>query len=105
MREPEIRNPKPEVRKHTEAHRSADTLVGFRARMMGWFARVARSVLAIIGRTRMSALRFWEFDVAAPAPFRKYRVAPRMGTNTVRQRLLLGLHTHAALTATKTGMA
>jgi len=37
--------------------------------------------------------------------FQKYRVAPRLGTNTVRQRLLLGLHTRAALAATETGMA
>jgi hypothetical protein len=37
--------------------------------------------------------------------FRKYRVAPRLGTNTVRRRLLHGLHAHRALAATKAGTA
>ncbi len=37
--------------------------------------------------------------------FRKYRVAPRLGTNAVRQRLLRDIHAHAGLTMTETGMA
>ena len=37
--------------------------------------------------------------------FQKYRVAPRLGTNAVQQRLLLGIHTHVRLTATQTEMA
>ena len=37
--------------------------------------------------------------------FRKYRVAPRLGTDVVRQRLLHGIYAHARLTATETGLA
>jgi hypothetical protein len=37
--------------------------------------------------------------------FRKYRVAPRLGTNTVRRRLLLGLHANEPFTATETSLA
>lgn len=40
---------------------------------------------------------------AHPFHFRKYRVAPRLGTNAVRQRLLRNLHQHALLT--ETGLA
>jgi hypothetical protein len=36
--------------------------------------------------------------------FQKYHVAPRLGTDTVRRRLLLGLSTHATLAATETRM-
>jgi hypothetical protein len=36
--------------------------------------------------------------------FQKYRVAPRLGTLTVRRRLLLGLHQHAPLSATRTAL-
>jgi len=42
---------------------------------------------------------------ANPIHFRKYRVAPRLGTDLVRRRLLRGLHARATLTATQTGMA
>jgi hypothetical protein len=34
--------------------------------------------------------------------FRKYRVAPRLGTLTVQRRLLFGLNQHAPLSATRT---
>lgn len=37
--------------------------------------------------------------------FQKYRVAPRLGTDTVRRRLLRGLHEQTTLTATETGCA
>ena len=37
--------------------------------------------------------------------YRKYRVAPWLGTNTVRLRLLSGLKASAALTATRTHVA
>ena len=40
----------------------------------------------------------------APHRFQKYRVAPRLGTNAVRQRLLLGLNAHAPFTATETAV-
>ena len=37
--------------------------------------------------------------------FEKYRVAPRLGTDTVRQRLLFRLHQHTPFSATETGLA
>jgi hypothetical protein len=37
--------------------------------------------------------------------FHKYRVAPRLRTDTVRRRLLLGLHAHAPFTPTESGLA
>jgi hypothetical protein len=36
--------------------------------------------------------------------FRKYRVAPRLGTELVRRRVLLGLQGHARPTATETAL-
>ena len=36
--------------------------------------------------------------------FEKYRVAPRLGTNTVRQRLLRGIQAHTRVAATETAM-
>lgn len=60
-------------------------------------------------RLRERWRRFWCAAAQAAPPgriiYRKYRVAPRLGTNAVRQRLLLGLHQHAHLTATETGLA
>ena len=37
--------------------------------------------------------------------FQKYRVAPRLGTDSVRRRLLSKLHQHAPFSATETGLA
>lgn len=37
--------------------------------------------------------------------FRKYRVAPRLGTDTVRRRLLLQLRGQTSLAITETGVA
>ena len=37
--------------------------------------------------------------------FQKYRVAPRLGTDTVRRRLLFRLDQNAPLAATETGLA
>ena len=105
MPEPEIRNPKCEFRRQSEGRGSADILVGFDAQTKVWFCSVARLVLATVKRTGMSALRGVGFGGNNAIPFRRYRVAPRLGTDAVRRRLLLGLHAHAPLTATETGVA
>jgi hypothetical protein len=56
--------------------------------------------------------RWWGFWRAWPQAairgsirFQKYRVAPRLGTDTVRRRLLLRLDQAAPLAATETGLA
>jgi hypothetical protein len=105
MRDMEIRISKPEIRMKRAARRSADILVGFAAGVTQWSARVAGLVTTVFVRTRMSALQAVAFGSGPAIRFQKYRVAARLGTNTVRQRLLLGLHAGAALTATETGMA
>lgn len=67
-----------------------------------------RRIAGVRFRTLEHLRRFWRVGIQIATRgnirFQKYRVAPRLGTNTVRQRLLLGLHTRAALTATETGM-
>ena len=42
---------------------------------------------------------------SSPLRFQKYRIAPRLGTDTVRRRLLSKLHQHAPFSATETGLA
>ena len=72
---------------------------------------VARQVRASYhSALRISSLRIslpaWLAAVAfSPLRFQKYRIAPRLGTDTVRRRLLLSLHQHPAFPATETGLA
>lgn len=73
--------------------------------MTTWSTNIARGVLVTVRRMAASALRLMAFDRGDPIRFRKYRVAPRLGTNTVRQRLMRGLYAHARLTATETRLA
>lgn len=87
-------------------------------RLCGFALRIYRIVTAenpgaarlfrrSFARLRERWLRFWCADAQAAPPgrihYRKYRVAPRLGTNAVRQRLLRNLHQHALLT--ETGLA
>lgn len=44
------------------------------------------------------------FKLSGRIRFQKYRVAPRLGTLTVRRRLLLGLQQHAPMSATRTAL-
>lgn len=87
MPEAEIRNLKSEFRKKPQAHRSADFPVALLVRLRRFWHACAQT--ATRGGIR----------------FQKYRVAPRLSTDIVRRRLLLGLQARATLAATETGMA
>jgi len=55
---------------------------------------------------RYLGLPAWLVAMASsPLRFQKYRVAPRLGTDTVRRRLLFRLDQNAPLAATETGLA
>ena len=96
MPEPEIRNPKSEFRK---SGRGADVVVGLsassaRANLAGLLARMRDFWCACTQAATRGGIRF-----------QKYRVAPRLGTDTVRRRLLFRLDQNAPLAATETGLA
>ncbi len=73
--------------------------------MKVWLETVARLVSATVEQTCMSSFRSVGYGSKHAIRFQKYRVAPRLGTDTVRRRLLRGLHEHAPLAATETGFA
>jgi len=80
------------------AVRNADFPVGTSA----LFARRASAGLLAWLRTAWCA---WTcFKLGGRIRFQKYRVAPRLGTLTVRRRLLLGLQQQAPLSATRTAL-
>ena len=143
MPDSEIRNPKSEFRKKSEARRDADFRVGalacfvsnpkpsrknrepheIRERRRAFGKEILPAgnevhpyftfgKLPIFALFALFAVHFsWNFWRAwsqiarrEEVHFRKYRVAPRLGTDTVRRRLLRGVHTHAPFTATGTAL-
>ena len=84
---------------------SADIPVRQTDRFKAWFNTIALLLTAMLRRTRMSALQAVGRGSAEAIRFRKYRVAPRLGTDTVRRRLLFRLDQNAPLVAPETGLA
>lgn len=83
----------------TQRRRGADIPVGLPA----LFAN--QSLARLLARLR-SFWRAWtQAATRGSIRFQKYRVAPRLGTATVRRRLLFRLDQHAPLAATETGLA
>jgi hypothetical protein len=106
----------PENRRSTRSRRNADFPVGDapvgRPALrtadipVGAFARsVSRSLARLLARLRNPWLAWIGVAADRNIHFQKYRVAPRLGTDTVRRRLLLRLHQQAPLAATETGLA
>lgn len=100
----------PEELSSAQGRRSADMPVGkpavrnadFPVGTSALFARRASAGLLAWLRTAWCA---WTcFKLGGRIRFQKYRVAPRLGTLTVRRRLLLGLQQQAPLSATRTAL-
>ena len=71
---------------------------------------VARQVRALyhsalrMGNRRIGLPAWLVAMASSPLRFQKYRVAPRLGTDTVRRRLLIRLDQNALLPVTETGL-
>lgn len=126
MPDMEIRNPKPEIRGKPEAPRSA-AVCGAPAAAhscfsvsifhliplsLAWPLRLIlrtqprslyRNLACGVTKVRVAGCVWLNTVFKSHIRFQKYRVAPRLGTSTVRQRLLRNLHQHALLT--ETGLA
>jgi hypothetical protein len=106
----------PEELSSAQARRSADFPVGKAPTgkpalrtadvAVGVFIRFAtRGFAGLLAWLRTAWCAWTCFKLGGRIRFQKYRVAPRLGTLTVRRRLLLGLHQQAPLSATRTALA
>lgn len=89
----------PEEPNSTRNRRRADIPVGLPA----LFAN--QSLARLLARWRGFWRAWTQAATRGSIRFQKYRVAPRLGTDTVRRRLLFRLDQNAPLTATETGLA
>ena len=89
----------PEKPNSTQRRRNTDIHVG-------QSTPSARASLArLLARLRVVWRACTQAATSGGIRFQKYRVAPRLGTDTVRRRLLFRLDQNAPLAATETGLA
>jgi hypothetical protein len=98
MPESEIRNLKSEIRDESEARRRVGILV---AACATFVMRIAAGLRAGL----RSGSAAWFVGSSQPEiRLQKYRVAPRLGTDTVRRRILRQLRAQTALAITETNV-